>query len=546
VNNLTISGTSTARVHAVAGGNSSATPFPSSALNGSPADDWSLVLGNLNVFSLYAQASNSGGGNSGTLTQATGTSVHSESHTYFVAQNNNITVANNGNSFGRLSINSNASESRTVRVQEDGTMKLGLLNARGNTTLTSRFGSIIEDPLNNVVITNNGTLTVNANATDGSINIGNTTHTVGTTTGNVVAVVASAPNGSVAVQSSGDLALGAITAKALSVNARAITQSAPLKIFGPSNFTAQRDITLTDVANNFGRVSLITTEVDRNIAITEGATLNIGTVAMGSTGNATTNAAAGAGTFTAISVNGDIIDTGLGGARFGGLQAPVGSLNAGAYLSGTGLVSLSAVNGNIELNDPTTDFQTTSAGGVLFNAKNVTLAPLGNTPVWLGAPGQTATATGNLSVTSAIGNINNAGPVNVTGDAFFQSGNGDISMTNPSNNFGTVRFAARNVSVTEAGHLTLLTGSSATGPATFTTAGGDIKIENRGGSVSLASSGLFSASGNITLPKVIQAAGTLTVTAAGTKDLSALSIAGDLGGRTPDNFGAGTYLPPQP
>jgi hypothetical protein len=212
--------------------------------------------------------------------------------------------------------------------------------------------------------------------------------------------------------------------------------------------------------------------------------------------------------------------------------------------AGTGVVTLSAVAGNITLDDPTTDFPTT--GGVVFNAKNVTLSPLGASNLYLGAAGQTAVASGNLTVTSATGSIYNAGPVNITGDAFFQSGNGDILMTNSSNNFGTVKFAGKIVSVTEAGHLSLVTGSSATGAATFTTSGGDITIVNKGGTISLASTGLFNASGSITLPKLLQVSDTLTVSAAGTKDLSTLSKAGDLAGKDPLNFGTGSYLPPLP
>jgi hypothetical protein len=338
-----------------------------------------------------------------------------------------------------------------------------------------------------------------------------------------------------------------VTANSLSVEANQIAQAenTVLRIYGASSFIANTgNITLASETNNFGRLTLVSRAIDRNISIVENGTINLGSVAMGSLGDATTAAATGNGTFTARSVNGDIIDTGLGGAKFGGLIAPAGALNAGAVLVGTGVVSLSAVNGNIELNDPTTDFHTNSTGGVVFNAKNVTLAPLGGTTMWLGNASQASVASGNLTATSAIGNISNAGALSVTGDAFFQSGNGDITMTNSSNNFGTVRFAGRNVSISESGHLTIATGSSATGPATFTTAGGDISIVNRGGTVSLASTALFSASGNITLPKLIQVAGQLTITAAGTKDLSALSIAGDLGGKTPDNFGSGTYLPP--
>ena len=55
----------------------------------------------------------------------------------------------------------------------------------------------------------------------------------------------------------------------------------------------------------------------------------------------------------------------------------------------------------------------------MFNAKNVTLAPLGGATLVLGAANQTASAA-NLTVTSATGSIGNAGAVKVSGDATWE------------------------------------------------------------------------------------------------------------------------------
>jgi len=206
---------------------------------------------------------------------------------------------------------------------------------------------------------------------------------------------------------------------------------------------------------------------------------------------------------------------------------------------GSGSVTLNATNGNIVLDDPTTDFFTSA--GVNFTAMNVTLAPLGTTPLVLG----TGNVTGNLTVKSATGSITNTGVQTVTGDAFFQSGSGDITVTNAGNKFGTVMFAGKNVSIAEADDMAIVTGSSATG-TTILTSGGNITIVNRGGIVTLAKTAFMTASGGITLPKLIQIGDTLTLTAAGTKDLSSLSVSGDLAGKSPINLGTGTYLPPQP
>jgi hypothetical protein len=528
INNLTVSGAASGTLTATAGAITSAGASQSSI--GNP---WNLVLGNLHVASLIAKAAagSADSGNSGTITQASGTNIHSFGTANFTTTNSNIIIGNNGNSFGRVGLFvTDTDGSRTVTLVEDGTIKLGNLSSRGGSTITSRFGSIIEDPDSSNTITNNGTLTLNA--VNGSVLIGNTTNVTGTTGGNLTAVVANAPNGAVAVQSSNKLALGNITANSLTVNVTGgdgnITQSGVLKIYGTSTFVATRNITLTNNSNNFGRLFLTTANVERDIQVNEAGTLNLGGVTM---------PASTAGNITLTSVNGDIIDSGLGGVKLGGSVSAIG----------TGVVTLGAANGNIVLDDPTTDFAT--SGGVVFNGKNVTLSPLGGTTaapltLVLGANNSTSVA-GNLTVTSAIGHIGNGGNLSITNDAFFQTGNGNITLTQAGNRFGTVRFTGNVVRITQANDINIVTGSSAIGAAEFTS-GSYITIANRGGIVTLGSTGNFTAAGTIDLPKLIQAAGTLTVNSPSTKDLSKLSQTSDLAGKSPINLGTGTYLPPQP
>jgi hypothetical protein len=520
INDLTISGTTNGTLTATAG----------AALTGAIANPWNLVLGNLHVNSLIVASGNGGGGPSGTITQAAGSSIHSETQSRFTAQDADIVIGNNGNSFGRVELFVNGtSGSRTVTLVEDSTLKLGNLNSRGTATLTSRFGSIIEDSENNVVITNNGTLATNA--VSGSVLIGNTTHTAGTTTGNVTAFTANAPMGAVAVFTNNNISLGNVTALSLTVTtANSTTQSGRLNIFGTTNVTSGNNITLSNTTNNFGRVFLNTTNATNgNIQIVEGGTLNLGGVTMAP--SATAN-------FTATSVNGDIIDTGLGGLRPGGTLAS----------PGTGAVSFSAANGNITLDDPTTDFANST--GVSFTGGNVTFAVLGQTPLLLGAAGVVSTA-GNLTATSATGNIGNSGNLTVTGDASFQTGNGNITITQPDNRFGAVRFNAAGVGgtgqvrINEANDINIITGSSATGVAEFIS-GGAITIANRGGTVSLGSTGNFTATGTIVIPRLLQAVNTITVFSPNLKDLGALSLSADLAGKAPVNLGAGTYVPPAP
>ena len=514
VSNLTVSGSAAGVVTVKAGG-------------GSLANTWNLTLGNLTVGSLVAEAANGSAGNSGTITQASGTTVSSFGLAKFTSNNANIVVGNAGNNFGRVELFVNNTDgSRTVTLVEEGTLRLGNLSSRGTATLTSRTGSILEDPDASVVVTNNGTL--NLNAANGSVLIGNTTTRNGafTTGGNVVTANISAPSGAAAVQSSANLTLGNTNVNSLTaVSGNNLAQSAALKVFGSASFKATNNVTLTNTGNNFGRVSLETTITSRNITITEAGTLNLGTVVM---------PASATGSFTATSVSGDIIDTGLANLRIGGTTAAVGS----------GVVTLNATAGNIVIDDPTTEFATT--GGVVFNANNVTLAPLGTVALVLGSAAAPAIATGNLTVTTALptGNITSAGSVQAGGDASFQAASANIALTGAANKFGTVRFVGQAVSLIESDDTAIVTGSTALQSASISS-GGNISLVNRGGIVSFNGvSTTLSASGNITLPKLMQAVGVLTVNASGTKDLSALSKSADLQGKDPNNSGTGAYLPP--
>jgi len=517
VSNLTISGSAAGTVTAKAG-------------VGAFANTWNLTLGNLTVNSLVAEATNGGAGNSGTITQASGTSVSTFGLAQFTTRNNNIVLGNNGNNFGRVELFVNGTDgSRTVTVVEEGTLRFGNLTSRGTTTLTSRSGSIIEDADANANISMNGTL--NLNAANGSILVGNTTTRNGafTTTANSgygLTANISAPSGAAAIITGNNITLGNTNVNSLTVTSgNNIAQSAALRVFGSASFKATNNVTLTNTGNNFGRVSLETTTASRNITITEAGTLNLGTVTM---------PASATGSFTATSVAGDIIDTGLANLRIGGTVAAVGS----------GVVTLNATAGNIVIDDPTTEFATT--GGVVFNANNVTLAPLGSVALVLGSAAAPAIATGNLTVTTALptGNIQSAGSVQAGGDASFQAASANIALTGAANKFGTVRFVGQAVSLIESDDTAIVTGSTALQSASISS-GGNISLVNRGGIVSFNGvSTTLSASGNITLPKLMQAVGVLTVNASGTKDLSALSKSADLQGKDPNNSGTGAYLPP--
>lgn len=492
------------------------------------AGTYGISLGNLTAGSLTLSAANGTGnvttdGVSGAITQQSGTSLGILGPISATTFGGNITLANANNNFGRIDLNTGSPASGVITLVERDTAKIGNLNSANAATVTSAFGSIIEDTVGLTQL-NVPSLTATANA--GSINLG----TAGVTSGTISAATLNA-SGAVAILSSGNLTLAASSGNTLTATAgNNLAQSGRLSVYGLTSLTAAGNITLGDTANNFGPVSATVTGVGSSISITENGTLNLRKVTMANTST---------GSFTAQSVNGDIVDTGLGGVIPGGRTTGVGSA----------AVSLTAQNGNIVLDDPTTDIAT--SGGVNFNAKNVTLSVLGAAPIVLGSAGSTSVAAGNLTVTSATGNIGNGGNLTASGVATFQTGNGSINLTAAGNQFGSLRFSsalagASTVNIAQSGNMNVLTGSTAVGGVTLAS-GGNITVTNSGGGVvSFGGTALLSATGSITLPKLVQAVGTITVNAGGTKDLSALSLAGDLGSRAPVSFGAGSYLPPSP
>jgi len=421
-----------------------------------------------------------------------------------------------------------------ITYVEDPTVKLGSIWTTGNASITSRFGSIIDDPAatNSFNVNGSGSvLTLNAPGGSALIFTTAANHTAGTTGGNIIAASINSA-GPASIFSSDTITLGASAANAITVvSGNNIAQSGPLNIFGSASFNATSafggpggSISLLNTGNSFGPISLLQSTVNQPVSIVESGTLNLRTVTMAGSGN---------GTFSATSINGDIISTGFGGVKPGGISGFLGS----------GTVTLVAANGNISVGDATTDVFTT--GGVVFNAKNVSLSVLGSSTLVLGSASTASSATGNLTVTTATGSIANAGNLVVTGNASFQSGIGNITLNQSGNQFGGLKFVGNQISVTESNNMSILTGSSALGTAQLAS-GGNIGIVNVGGVVSFGNTVSMVATGNIILPKLIQAAGTLTVNAAGLKDLSALSISGDLGSKTPVNLGTGAYNAPQP
>ncbi len=555
VGNATVSSTRNLTASGSVSGNAVLTAGSSTANNATAsfANTWTLTLGNLTAGNLVAEASNgfaaptvggtvattataATGGNSGSIVQSSGSILHVENTADFITLNGNIVIANNANSAGRVNFQTGggtltapAQGSSSVTYVEDSGVKLGNLFTNGAASISSRFSGVVEDATGTATSMNvtGSSSSLSISAPNGSISLGNLT-TGAATVGNSTNVSLTASGSAAFITTTGNIALGNTAANSLFVSAgNRITQTGAANIFGSANFVAAGNITLNNTSNNFGPVLVNATGAEVDITVVESGTLNLRTVTVqgSSTGN-----------FSATSVNGDIISTGFGGVK------PGGNFTGSTPNYGNGTVTLAATNGNISVGDATTDFPTT--GGIIFNAKNVTLSVLGQANLTLGS-NTTASSAGNLTITSATGNVLNAGNLSVTGAASIQTGTGNITLNQSGNQFGTLKFLGNQVNVSQTGDLKLVTGSSALGAAQFASTG-NVSIVNSGGLVSFGNVVSIVANGNITLPKLIQAAGTVTVNAAGTKDLSKLSVSGDLNSMTPVNLGTGAYNAPQP
>ena len=151
----------------------------------------------------------------------------------------------------------------------------------------------------------------------------------------------------------------------------------------------------------------------------------------------------------------------------------------------------------------------------------------------------------NTSVSDAA-----AGNLKVTGSIFIDVGGGNISITGSGNSFGAVQFRGNVVSIAEDTTLNLAGGSVANGNASLSSLG-DITMSAVGTSVFSGTSVFngslaLSAGGKIVAGNSLFVANGLTFRALGAVDLSALSLSGNLNGRTPTNLGAASVKDPTP
>jgi fibronectin-binding autotransporter adhesin len=367
----------------------------------------------------------------------------------------------------------------------------------------------------------NATAVATVNAADGSLSITITNFGAGYSTAVTPTITVTSPGTFIGGVQSVPVVFGTVTSGTgytpATLGIAGIKQASGTKLYAYDTTTFKTingPVTVNNTGNQFG--GLVLSAGSGNIGITEKTTLNLKSVQ--TTGN-----------FAATSEGGDIISTtdaavalnkiNVGGTT--GLTASNGAISA--YLANSdfvGVVSLVS-KGDVQLLD--------TAGALTL--------------------GSGSSVGGNLTArtTATGGVINQNGPITVTSNALFDASQGSVGMTDTGNKFGSIRFIAGTggVTITQATNMTLNGGSFSNGAVQLGTTGNFLTTGPGGASIN--SSLVINAGGTIT-PGAgsLTVIGTFTVISNSAIDLSALSLSGNLLGKTPTHLGTGTYVPPSP
>ena len=477
---------------------------------------------------------------------------------------NGITITRAGHSFGPIGIITG--NNSAVVLREAGTLNLaGANTTNGAITLTSG-GSIIQSVpsaamiaggINGGILGNGGDKTISVTA---GVNVvldspSNNTRGIiqGTAAGNFTFIDNQTSSSNMQI---GNLTAGGnviISRTAIGGSGNSIQQVSGTRILSNGNFTVSFQsaantlsnglITLTNTGNNFGAVTIVANTAD--VKITESNTMNLRSISGGSLIPAVAGSIPAVMTLT--SETGDIINSGalkpsllVTGVDASTVQDPI------TLLFGTSLrnVSFNTPKGAISVNQFPAAYPNQFTGVALTSAGNASIYSV--TPVVLLGG---SVVTGNADITTAtapnILAISSAGKVVIAGTVVFNSTNADISLTDNQSTFGQVRFFGRNVTVTENASIRIQGGSFASGNVVFNSFGDIFNNANESGSF-IQGTLFLGASGNVTLVPGIAVQGVVTLNASGTKDLSKMSLSGNLNNLAPVNFGTGAYLPPAP
>lgn len=517
--NLTVASANTTAGSAIsAAGDLTVNTASGSSVSGDQAITYTSTAGNLTIGTYI-------GSNGGTTTFAATTAGKSVSDSVtgisifgpVTFNGGAVSITKSGHSFGGVTVSTTSNGNATI--VESGYLKLlGVaVNGTGAFTATSQNGSIVET---GAVVAGNATLS--AASGDITLNAVNTNA--------LTSLTISQAGGNVAYATGGSIALGNITTNGTltvdtsSASAKQITQvaNATINAYGATSFSTDAGVvTVANSGNRFGGITVDTTKAGATAAgasatLKEQTTINLRSVKTGTAGN-----------LTVTSEGGSIVDSGSGAVVVGGVT------------------TLAAANGNIALALAGSDYTTvgfTTGGNVAItdSVANITLAA--------------STVGGSLTVTNSAGNIGQSGTLVITGDSTFNASAAasSIILNNTANQFGALKFTVGTAGavIDEVTTMNLKAGTVANGPVTLNTLGNFVT------SGTGASSFLY----NTTAPSLtINASGTiipgagsllvvkgLTVSSGATKDLSGLSLSGNLAGIAPTNLGTGAYVPPSP
>lgn len=451
---------------------------------------------------------------------------------------NDIAITNTGHSIGRVVMTSGlgaASTNANITYQEGGSANLGAVTITANATnpgslsVTSTGGSIFQGAGTITVPTiAGGTNTVSFSAPNGSV----TLDLAGNTIAPAVALTASG-NSTVRQSTAQNLILGNVAVTAGTFNATVNTAAIELaqaagttvRVFGDTTLNTAGKITLDNVGNNFGGLTIasnVATAGGAAVVLREGGTINLKAV---DTGTALTS------TLKLTSEGGSIVSSST-------------ALLAKAIKAGGPTTLVSAADVTLNTTDVTNNFggqsiTITAPGNVSIQDNNATTVIAG---------GSTIGGTLTVKNDNAAGTIKDSpGELTVNGNVFLQtSATGSINIGASTAKLGAIQFRSGGVSIAEATTLNLAAGStSAAGSVVQLSSGGDIVTSGLGGG-SFGGTLSLNANGSITVSNPIFVATGLTFRALGAVNLSALSQTGNLSGLAPTNLGAASYVAPSP
>jgi len=457
---------------------------------------------------------------------------------------NDIAITNTGHSIGRVEMTSGtgivgtASTNANITYQEGGSANLGTVTITANATnpgslsVTSTGGSIFQGAGTITVPTiAGGTNTVSFSAPNGSV----TLDREGNTIAPAVALTASG-NSTVRQSTAQNLILGnvAVTAGTFltTVNTAAIelAQAAgtTVRVFGDTTLNTGGKITLDNVGNNFGGLTIasnVGSAVGAAVVLREGGTINLKAVDTGTGGVTFTS------TLKLTSEGGSIVSSATA------LQAKIIKVGGPTTLVSAADVTLNTTD--VANNFGGQSITVTAPGNVSIQDNNATTVIAG---------GSTIGGTLTIKNDNAAGTIKDSpGALTVNGNVFLQtSATGSINIGASTAKLGAIQFRSGGVSIAEATTLNLAAGStSAANSVVQLSSNGDIVTSGLGGG-SFGGTLSLNANGSITVSNPIYVAQGLTFRALGAVNLSALSQTGNLSGLAPTNLGAASYVAPSP